>query len=296
MPGTGVRNFSVATFFICVIIFSGPGTAAGANGHGHNHNHSQAAVGVSKPVMKMSLSPLKPETGEPVTISLSITDEKGEPVQDLTVSHERLIHVVIVSEDFSAFSHIHPEEFGPVTDEMKRTATFNVKYTFPKAGRYLIAADYATKDSHFSEQFPLQVSGGPAMGEINRDFSLNRSFGEYNVSVRTAPAEIRSGEKTILKFRIMKDSTPVTDLRPYLAAPMHLAIIRTDLNQFVHAHADQPDAAPHPAGHVHATKDETYGPELESEVVFPVPGTYKLFSQVNHKGKVLLFDFLVRVL
>jgi hypothetical protein len=281
-------------FWIFLLSFTSNSIAAGGHaGHeGHNANTDAA---VSKPLVSIKFTPEKPVSGEPVRISLYIRYENGSPVQDLTISHERLIHIVIVSEDFDHFSHIHPEEFGPITVEMKRTATFSVRHTFPKAGRYLIAADYAIKDRHFSEQFPIQVSGSTGMGEINRDFSMKRKFGEYDVMLSTVPKDIRSGEKTILTFRILMEDRPVTDLHPYLAAPMHLAVIRTDLNNFIHAHADRPGAAAHPAGHIHAAADETYGPELVSEVVFPVAGTYKLFSQVNHRGKVQLFDFLVNV-
>jgi hypothetical protein len=293
---SGIRT---GRFILLIFIISFPfiylKSAAAEGGHsGHDSHKAHQAAAASKPLMEIKLNPAKPKTGEPVTMSLSIKDQKGSPVRDLTISHERLVHVVIVSEDFSEFAHIHPEDFGRITDEMKLTATFDVKYTFSKAGRYLIAADYAIKENHFSEQFPVQVSGSEPMGEVNRDYSMNRKFGDYEVSLSTAPAEIRAGEKTSLTFSIEKDSRPVTDLEPYLAAPMHLAVIRTDLNQFIHAHADRPGSGAHPAGHIHAG-DEKYGPELEAEVIFPVPGDYKLFSQVNHQGKVLLFDFLLNV-
>jgi hypothetical protein len=32
-----------------------------------------------------------------------------------------------------------------------------------------------------------------------------------------------------------------------------------------------------------------------TDIVFPVKGVYKIFSQVKHEGKVLLFDFMVTV-
>ena len=38
-----------------------------------------------------------------------------------------------------------------------------------------------------------------------------------------------------------------------------------------------------------------FGPVIESTIVFPAKGIYKVFSQVERKGKVLLFDFMVEV-
>jgi len=46
---------------------------------------------------------------------------------------------------------------------------------------------------------------------------------------------------------------------------------------------------------MHAMPPERFGPKIDSVVVFPVKGIYKIFSQVEHRGEVLLFDFMVNV-
>lgn len=78
---------------------------------------------------------------------------------------------------------------------------------------------------------------------------------------------------------------------------MHLAIVLADLKRFIHAHGVIP-GEPHTHMdhmHMHAEPGEKFGPEIESVVVFPVKGVYKIFSQVDHQGTVLLFDFMVKV-
>jgi hypothetical protein len=40
---------------------------------------------------------------------------------------------------------------------------------------------------------------------------------------------------------------------------------------------------------------EKFGPKIEAAVVFPAKGIYKIFSQVERRGKVLLFEFMVDV-
>jgi hypothetical protein len=102
----------------------------------------------------------------------------------------------------------------------------------------------------------------------------------------------------------MKEGKPVSDIEPYLSAAMHLAVINEGRgNYFVHAHGDRPDAAQHTghAGHMASHMGHSsppgavYGPEIEAHVVFPAKGTYKIFSEIRHQGKVRLLDFMVNV-
>jgi len=46
---------------------------------------------------------------------------------------------------------------------------------------------------------------------------------------------------------------------------------------------------------MHAHPPKKFGPEIDAEIVFPSKGVYKIFSQASHRGKVLLFDFMVKV-
>lgn len=235
--------------------------------------------------------------GESAKISFLITDQRGNPADGLTISHERLLHVIIISEDFSSFAHIHPEDFGEITGAMIREARFPVWYTFPEAGRYLVSADTARGDIHVSNQFHVVVAGEPKAGPIVVDYSREKSFGEYDVSFTTVPQKIRAGEEVTLRYVIKRGGEPVRDFEQYLGAPMHLAIVMTDLNGFIHAHGDVPGSTHDHihAGHIHGTAQGNFGPEIDAKVIFPKEGTYKIFSQVQREGEVVLLDFMVQV-
>lgn len=87
----------------------------------------------------------------------------------------------------------------------------------------------------------------------------------------------------------------MTAPEPFLGASMHLAVVPEDLKVFIHAHGSVP-GSPHHHDHMHAPPPpEKFGPAIESDIVFPAKGVYKIFSQVKHQGKVLLFDFMVKV-
>jgi len=298
------RIIMITCLFVCLLgSFGIPHIVLASEEAGHDHalsgqldqKHSHNA-GDQPPVI------IQIETGaesliarKAVEISFLITDRHGKAAKGLTISHERLLHIVIISEDFSSFAHIHPEDFGQITAEMRKDARYPVRYTFPKAGRYLIAVDAAVQEAPVSKQFYVTVEGEPKAGSLSTDLSQKKSVGEYVVSLKSMPEKIRAGEKTALRFEIMRNGEPVKDLEQYLGAPMHLAIVMTDLNSFVHAHGDVPGASHIHAGHIHGAAKTNYGPEIGSEVVFPRKGIYKIFSQVQDHGKVIIFDFMVGV-
>ncbi len=57
----------------------------------------------------------------------------GETVRDLLITHEHLLHLIIVSDDLSFFDHVHPVR--------QEDGTFTLDYKFPHAGNFLLFAD-----------------------------------------------------------------------------------------------------------------------------------------------------------
>jgi putative copper export protein len=233
--------------------------------------------------------------GTPVLITARLEDQKGRPIRGMLVHHERLLHAVIIGSDLRTFAHIHPEDLGPITGEMLNKATFPLRFTFPKAGAYLLGIDFATQDGLYSKTAMLMVAGRPKMGAPSMYASRQKDFGAYHMTLVLFPKRIHAGEETALHFRIAKRGKPVTGLEPYLGAPMHLAVARSDLTQFIHAHGYSPGDLHMRLGHREAAPSERYGPEIDADITFPASGVYKIFCEVRHEGKVLLFDFMVRV-
>jgi hypothetical protein len=303
MKKYGVILYTVL-FALSALLPMGQNTTCADMGDMHDHqHHNDAGMQMNMKTMAGNITvnletrPVKLTASLPAEIIFSIRDNKGKPVEDLAITHERLLHIVIVSRDFTTFAHIHPEDFGPITPEMKKKADYSVRYTFPMAGRYLIAIDSAVKGVHFSEHFSIDVSGGPQMGSLKEDFSTEKRFGDYAVTFSASSAHIAAGKETVLKYVIRKHGESVKDLEPYLAAPMHLAIIKADLKNFIHAHGEISGGPSHhePMGHIHGMVKEKFGPEIEASVVFPVKGVYQVFSEIKHQGKVIPLSFMVKV-
>lgn len=283
---------------------------------------------------RLRTQPEVPRAGERAVLAFTLTDGSGEPIEDLMTHHARKLHVVVLSEDMHVLGHIHPHDFG----EPIEGGEAKVFFTFPRPGRYLIAADFMTSEGPQAEQFTLEVadsheapdyeedaaaSAGIALATLEEDdrytdpivMSGEGEAAGYDVSLEK-PERIEAGEAVPLTYRFTKDGAPVTDLRPYLDAPLHLAVVSEDLSQFLHEHGSVPDdahAAQHEGSDRHAHGEDDghhasghgshheyhgpaeFGPEITARFRFPEPETYYLFGQAAHGDRLLTTRIPVEV-
>jgi copper transport protein len=238
----------------------------------------------------------------PTTLTFTLRDYQGQPVQGLVLDHNRILHVVIASKDFSVFSHIHVEDSGPVPAEMLKTAVFPVQYTFPKAGQYLVSADFTERGYLFSDQFYENVgTAGTMSAPGTENFSLEKNFDGYDVTLKTSPARLEAGAPATLDYHIEKDGKPFTEMGPYLAVPMHISIIREDLMGFLHIHGllPVPLTGKLLGESIHASHlflPDKFGPDIEAtNFAFPSAGLYHIFGEFSVAGKVVVTQFAVKV-
>ena len=268
------------------------GSSSGPMHEDQMHQHTEGP----QPVVTLDTKPVSIIAGTPTAMTVRIKAPDGTPYKGITIIHERILHAVIISKDLDFFAHIHPEDTGPVTSEMIINASFPLLFTFPRPGDYLLGLDFAADDGSYSRTIPLHVDKAPEIGSPKIEFSTQKNFNGYKVTLSATPGEIHAGEDTTLRYIIEQNGKPVTDLGPYLGASMHLAVVSEDLKVFIHAHGTVPGGSHEHHDHMHMPPPpEKFGPEIESDIVFPAKGVYKIFSQVEHQGKVLLLDFMVRV-
>ena len=234
--------------------------------------------------------------GEQVDLQFSLWDREMDTPPVLLVDHERIVHVVVVGEDFNEFLHIHPEDFGPVTADMLEKGLFTVRFAPPKGGDYIVAVDAKTMAGHIARQFKLFVSGDPMMVSPAADFSRQDVFDGYDVLL-SAPARVKAGEEVLLSYTIQKNGKSVTDLTPYLGAPMHLAVVHNSFKDFFHTHAQITGSdASHGGDHdVHGVLPNFFGPGLEARMTFSQKGLYHIFGELSRGGEKILTHFQIEV-
>lgn len=226
---------------------------------GHNHAHTAQLVPAGFEIgnYRLLTDSIVGAKGQPRVVTFHIqTIDMEERITSYQMVHEALIHAVMIRPDLSGYEHFHPT----ISD----TGSWEV--TLDEPGPWHLVFDTTPKGA-----------SSPVVLSANLD-------DEVSVEPVELPAPdddvivdglhiIRSG----LDFSIYnEDGTPAQGLEPYLGQPAHLIAIRQGDLAYVH---------------LHATDDMAnmfmFGSTL------PQTGTYRMFLQFGHNGKVLTVPFTV---
>lgn len=234
-------------------------------------------VNNSMPKYKVIMTniPLKPFAGVITELQFTILNEINNQTihwNELAVDAKRKIHIVIAGEDMDVFGHIHPEDFTNISDNSS-IDVYSVYFTFPRAGRYLVFAEFVPLDqmNDFQQIVPITVYGSPVMNSTEIfDFNTDLTYRYYimneiqsfdqpyilsdalvlNSANGTADTYrcvasfnnnqiIHAGECVLLSFTFYNGTYPsqaLEDLTPYLEHPMHLTAVHQNLTIMAHFH------------------------------------------------------------
>ncbi len=220
----------------------------------------------------------------PIEYSFSIVDDQGKTLKDFTMTHTKLMHVIVVRKDLKYFQHVHP-------DFNQESGQFTLNNLILTAdGQYRVFADFVPAGAQMgADGMPLgaTIFQDIAVGDDYRPEPIGsevktKTFGDYQVTIKPSSNPLVSGKDSSLTFNLAQNDQPITDLQEYLGALGHSVIIREGTLDFVHAHPERdPSIGQH--GNVHFAVD------------FPQAGKYKVFSQFQRQGKVFTTDFVVSV-
>ncbi|HSF97568.1 MAG TPA: heavy metal translocating P-type ATPase [Ornithinibacter sp.] len=225
--------------------------------------------------------------GVPTTVTATVVDATtGEPVTDVTRSHEAWMHLIATRDDLGTFAHVHPEPTG-------RPGELDVELTFPTPGRYVVNTEFRQRgemaDVH-QRQVVTVGGAAPAPKPLARSGRVVEVDG---VQVELG-GEAVVGARSDLHFSFTDARTgqPVDDLRPFLAAAGHVVVMRGDALTFAHEHAEVEDEDGRP---VFAVPGQEFGPELDVHAEFDSPGLYRMWGQFRlADGDVVTVPFTVQ--
>ncbi len=281
------------------------------------HTHSTDLTFSSEP------SELTP--GKTALWTLKITDKKtGRPVNDFTVVHDKLMHLIVVSRDLKWFNHLHPE--------LKPDGTFVVSAELPRAGSYKLYADYTPKgEEQEIAQHAFATKGEtakPLRAQLTPDKAqgmwmlkdetshpegdpAGAAGGKYQVALMPMPMKLVAGQDAMLHFQVRDaKGQPINDLEPYLGALGHCVILSDDSDVYLHSHPmgasmegmEGMEGMNHDMGDMKmegmkmdAPKTAASGPDVIFHTNFPRAGLYKIWGQFKHKGKIVTAPFVVNV-
>jgi hypothetical protein len=213
----------------------------------------------------------------PVPLKIDVQDKQGKAIAQFDTFQEKLMHLIVVSNDLQFFDHIHPI--------YKQNGRFDVEASFPQPGSYTLFSDYKpAKQSEVVSVMKLQVPGASSAAPAI-DLKRTKALGDTKANLTFSETMLKAGQEVTVMFDLQQanNNQPIQDLQPYLGQRGHLVILRQveplTAKDYIHAHA---------------LKNSSDG-QIEFMTKFPKPGKYKLWGQFNRNGKIIVADFWVDV-
>lgn len=226
------------------------------NGHRHETDHSANGTGT---VNEVNVNVGYRENK--ITIDLKDNDNKAP---QLEVSHEKVMHLIVVSADLKDYYHLHPTEQGDGVFEQEIDL---------KDSSYKVFVDISPKDLAYQvSPVELHVGEGHAAHRDNQlqvDTVLEKTINDKTVELKID--SLVANHPTTLTF-VSKDGKP----DPYLGALGHVVILNENGEQFIHVHPVSDDAT------IFNTK-------------FNQPGIYKLWAEFKFGEQVNTYPFVIKV-
>ena len=216
------------------------------------------------------------------------------PIKAYTVAQTKLMHLIVVRDDFREFQHVHPA-FNAATGE------FTQPIALASGHRYYAFAD--TTPAGGSQQvfrFTLRSGVPPSTQTTTLAASLpTAAAGPY--LVRLSSTRLTAGKPATIQVGISKAGQPATDLRSYLGAAAHAVFINTGTLQYLHVHPMDAARAADMA-HMKGMMDTEMADlppntHISSAMQLDVPalprGAYKLWLQFRGGSTVFTAPFTI---
>lgn len=221
-----------------------------------------------------------PQAGDPlrVTIDTWLTAQGSTvALRSYEVDMTKLLHMIVVSDDFRTFLHVHPV--------LQQNGHFLLDLTVPQADRYYVYTD--TTPNGIGKQvfrFPLDLGGKRTARRDLSERSTTSQAGPYTVKLSTNTVSA-TGESRIL-VHIFEHGKPASDLHPYLGALAHAVFLNAKDLSYVHAH-------PMPLGRAREMQTGASAPDMMLHVELREPGTYKLWLQFRGGSQLYVAPFVI---
>jgi len=237
-----------------------------------------AAAGLRVELLTGAVQP-----NQPLQLRYRLTDTRtNAAVTDLPVSHERPMHLVVVSQDLGWMTHVHPA--------LGASGTWDVAVTLPQAGRYALYSEFERGSETVLDRRDLIVAGSGTTAAAPTPDLTPKAVGGLTIAL-AGPQVVHAGEMATFTFTLTRDGQPVTDLQPYLGAAAHVIVVAASDGEFAHTHGE---AGSHTHGEAEVPTG-AFGPQVSFSQSFVQPGIYKVWGQFSHGGQVITAPFVVEV-
>jgi len=148
-------------------------------------------------------------------------------VRTFAVDMTKRLHLIIVSDDFRTFLHVHPKLGGD--------GHFSIEQRFPYAALYHLYADAVPAGyGHCVFRFDLRAGAGPALARDLAPTGPRVAAGPYVVTLDRL--ELRAGADNRIGVKVTRAGRAAGDLLAYLGAPAHAVFVEGKTLAYEHVH------------------------------------------------------------
>lgn len=217
-------------------------------------------------------SEVKPEVvTKDGAITVSLEDQDGNPVDELDVNHEKLMHLIVISENLESFQHLHPEKKNPGVFEVQADLEKGMYQAFvdikPTNLEYTVEPKSLMIGEHEGHEDDGEHKDDHAHLEAETNWTKEQNGYQATLNVESFSMK----ENVVLSFDLNG-----TKPENYLGALGHVVVVDEALEQFIHVH---PASETEPVFEAHFTK----------------PGMYKLWGEFKLDGKVYAFPYVIEI-
>lgn len=215
--------------------------------------------------------------GQPLTLGFRVRHpESKAQVGTFLEVHEKTAHMFVVSSDLQVFEHVHPV--------VGADGHLTLTWTPPRPGRYHFLLDVVPSGALPQLLESVVIVNGKPPEPV--PFEQTRVGERDGIRASLESKVEMAGEWSYLTFKLTDAATgeALSGWEPWLGAWAHLFAIREGATEPVHAHPDE--------GIEVRTAADT---NITLEVLFPRPGRYGVWLQVQRNGKVSTIPFFVEV-
>jgi len=204
------------------------------------------------------------EPGAPQPFAFRVLGPTGATVTEFEDRHERRMHLIVISNDLTAYAHLHPQ--------LGDDGTWNVALPALAPGGYRVIADTVPVGGPDLALTVDLIVPGSATGSPLPEPSDSTTVDGLDVSLDLAP----SPDGPTAELTVRRDGA-VVEPDPYLGARGHLVAIDADDLAYLHVHPADGD-----------------GP-VSFAIAEPTPGRYRLFFDFSVDGQVHTAAFTVDI-
>ncbi|MDQ1043174.1 hypothetical protein [Streptomyces sp. V4I2] len=247
----------------------------GGGGRAGREAEPAGGLQISEKGYTLDLETPRVAAGRPAGLRFVIRDDSGRAVTSYRREHDKELHLIVASRDLGTYRHLHPARAAD--------GAWSIPVDLPRAGGYRVFADF-TPEKKNAENLTLGAdlaASGPYEPQPVPAPNTTARIDGYEVALNGA---LRPGTAGELTLKISRNGKPVTDLQPYLGAYGHLVALRSGDLAYLHVHpnGEPGDGTTEP------------GPAVSFTATAPSSGTYRLFLDFKHDGKVRTAAFTVR--